>query len=130
MRAWFGRPRAPAQRGELTSISQTPAGGKAGSRPVSATAISQQSGWWPTVTTAAVGALDDREDVGGRRAGREPLVDPERAARGLRDRLGGLPRPQQRARQSTSSGRASASCSASALACLRPFVLRGRSSSG
>ena len=42
---------ASRARAQLTSISNTPAGGKPGSCPASARAISEQSGWWPTTTT-------------------------------------------------------------------------------
>ena len=48
---------------------------------------------------SGLGALHDGQHVVGRRAGREPLVHPQRAAGGLRDCLGGLACAQQRAGQ-------------------------------
>ena len=64
-----------------------------------ASAISEQSGWWPTVTTVVARACDGGDEVVCSRARCEPLVDAELGAGRLRDRGGRLAGAEERARE-------------------------------
>ncbi len=88
-----------AARHAMSSSSAMPATGKPGSRPISASAISEQSGWWPTVATGPGSSASARDQRVGRGARRERLLDAHRRARRRRDLGGGLPRAEQRARE-------------------------------
>ena len=100
------------------------------SRPVSASTISPQSGWWPTAITVSPRPATAARRSSASAPGREPLVDVGLEPGGLGDRLrpsraragaGSRPRRRVRARRAASP---------SARAASRPAGVSGRSSSG
>ena len=77
-----------------------PPGGKPGSRPVTASAISEQSGWWPTVATGPPASVRRARRSAstvapGARSGSTRTL----GARRLGHELGRLPRAHERARE-------------------------------
>ncbi len=95
---WFARLEERLSSG-LSSRRAEPPGGNPGSRPVTASAISEQSGWCPTVATGpAIPATARRSSADGR-AGREQWLDPELGAGLLGDDRRGLARADERARE-------------------------------
>ena len=83
----------------VSSSSAMPATGNPGSRPSTASAISEQSGWWPTVAIGPA-LVGERGDQGrSSRARHERLLDAHRRSGLPRDLGPGLPGAEKRARE-------------------------------
>ena len=94
--------RASSRDSELSST-RIPATGNPGSWPVSASTISEQSGWWPTVATGPrAPRRAPRRSQASRRA--RARVDPNAARRALAELRSRLARADERARRRTTGG--------------------------